>query len=400
MSFEVPSPTTDDAGWFHKLKKRFGTSKEETPAIAIGSRFKIVNNNTGQVMDATLTRIDPRTGQLVVEIDNCLIPQFFANSHALQEAIETARSKTNPQEEIKTGSDRVRAPVAVKPRFAHVAYTTPLPDERAPSEYMGRERITSRTSSVQGKVYLPDILENFMEGIVVDYEKDLLLKQYLENTMLPHLLHERILSGRKDFESTIECITKKIALDFPYQKKMLDDQYAITRYPLGQKVGLGLFMKNQDMICRHMGLLFAATIDYLKKYTAPVQTGLPTECDVRFMAEMQRDLLKGRRDGHAYCVMQNGEDYYVIDPTAASAKNIKTILASRSGGDEKYRYLFSALRFMLQNPNKQQKSFLREIREKTKGDPKLAGLMEDLRLTLRSDSAALAILKELELAER
>lgn len=400
MSIEAPSSTTEDAGWFRALKKRFGVSEEDESTIAIGSRFKIINTNTGQVMDAILRRIDPRTGQLIVEMDGYLIPQFFANSQDLQEAIEAARRKTNPQEEIKKGFEHKGAPVPAKPRLAHAVYTNRIPDEHERSQYMGRERITSQTVSIQGKVYLPDVLENYMEGIVVDYEKDLLLKYYLEHTMLPHLLHERIIRGRTDFENTIECITKKIAADFPYQKKMLDSTYALTRYPLKQKVGLGLFMKNQDMICRHMGLLFAATIDYLKKQATPLQTGLPADCDVRFMAEMQRDLLQGRRDGHAYCVMRNGQDYYVIDPTTATATNIKTILASRSHGDEKYRYLFSALRFILQNPHEQQKAFLREILEKTKRDPKLAGLMDDLKLTFNTDSAARAILKELELSQR
>lgn len=374
MSFNGAPGASSEGGFFKKIGAKFGF-KAEKP-FQVGDRCTLINANTREVQPAVIESIDPKTGQIKASFDGHPVPRWFANMAALREGIEEA--KRMPERTASFLSQKVIEapkphPVAVTPRYGHEVYTAHINVGKA--EYEGRARITSTSASVQGGVYLPDILEYTMEGIVVDYEKDLILREYLEKTMLPYVLLQRITHGRDNFEAIIKSISIKIQSDFPYQKKMLDKRYAQAAYPAGQKVALGKIMRQQDMVCRHMGLLFAVSVDFLKKKTDAFATS-----EVRFMADMQRDFEENERNGHAYCIMRNAGKYYAVDPTAGMAKEAREILTSKQGGDERYRYLFSILRFLGQEATPEGDQLIMDIMKKTKADPKLAGLIGDLKI--------------------
>ncbi len=373
MSFNGAPGALSEGGFFKRMGAKLGF-KAERP-FQVGDRCTLINANTREVQEAVIESIDPKTGQIKASFDGHPVPRWFANVGALREGIEEA--KRMPERTVSFQSREVIEvpkphPLAVTPRYGHEAYTVLVKDGKA--EYEGRERITSTSTSVQGGVYLPDILEYTMEGIVVDYEKDLILREYLEKTMLPYVLLQRIVHGQDNFEAIIKSISMKIRSDFPYQKKMLDKKYAQAAYPAGKKVALGKIMKQQDMVCRHMGLLFAASIDFLKKKTDAFATS-----DVRFMADMQRDFEEDEKNGHAYCIMRNAGKYYAVDPTSGMAKEAREILSSKQGGDERYRYLFSILRFLGQEATPEGDQLILDIMNKTKADPKLTGLIGDLK---------------------
>ena len=373
------APQGKVADW---LISRFDVRRNEKreKEFEVGDEIELINANTGKLATAKIREIDTYTGRIVAVFENYPIPAYFASVEALRNAVDEAGQQ---QEELPLD----KTPVTAKRQFQHVGYSALASPEHV-REYEGRERITSRTESVQGKVYLPDMLVGSMEGIVVDYEKDFLLRHYLEMKMLPYILSQNGEGHRHHFAATIQLICQKIADDFPYQYKMLDREYCRQRYSPGQKVSLGLIMQRQDLVCRHMGLLFAVTIDFLKKHSTEAQTGIPMECDVRFMADTQRDLVEEKRDGHAYCVMQRHQDYYVVDPTKRLAEDVRKILYSHNEGTSKYRYLFSALRCMLQSSNFGNGQLAQEVVKQTKVDLKLHGLIEDVRKTIEYDAAA------------
>lgn len=409
MSTPEAASKKSDNPFFRRIGEGLGLIKE--PLFKLGEELTLINPNTRALGSARVRTIDSK-GRLTLEFADYPIPVRFDTSDELLEALDDAEEL---QEEREAGVEGARPrnailppdPAAVRirkkknpnpePQLEHAAYTrvvgTPLGALR---EYAGRERITSRTASVQGKVLLPEGLENRMEGIVVDYEKDAVLREYLEKKMLPYLLRQRIFGKAANFASTIEDISKKISKDFPYQQKMLEDEYGQRRYPWGHKIYLGKVMDQQDMVCRHMGLLFAVTIDYLKAQGAGERLAVPATSEVRFMADMQRDLDEEKRNGHAYCVMQNGGEYYVIDPTSGLARNVREVLASSDTGNQKYRYLFSALRFMVQSPSTQNDQFILQVMRKTRTEPKLVGLIADLRKTLVKDPALVERIASLE----
>jgi hypothetical protein len=370
---------------FGKLGEAFGFKSETT--LPLGAKFMLVNPNTGVKMEATLVKIGKGSGQLMVEYTGYNIPQIFADQEALQQAIREANGNGKKTPPPSPHRERVPTPTSPPggPKHEHRAYTNVLP--RGAEPYQERERITSKTESVQGKVYLPEVLEQHMEAIVVDYKKDPVLKEYIETNVLPFLLRERLADRIYGVESVIACLSKKIALNFPYQYEMLKESYSRARYPVGQKVTLGAFMHNQDMICRHKGLLFAAIIDYLKAHAVDQPVGIPADSEVRFMADQQRDLEEEKTGGHAYCILQEGKDCYVVDPTTGLAKDVKMIFTSDEMGGEKFRYLFSALRFMFQNPRFEDKDFILKIMEKAKTDQRFNELVNDLRRTLGADYA-------------
>lgn len=391
MSFYGAPGASSEGGLFKKIGAKLGLKVEKS--FQVGDRCTLVNPNTREVQPAVIESIDPKTGQIKASFDGHPIPRWFANIAALREGIEEA--KRMPERTTSFQTDKaIELPkpgpaAALTPRYGHEAYTVLARGGGA--EYEGRKRITSTSESVQGGVYLPEVLEYTMEGIVVDYEKDPILREYLDKTMLPYVLLQRIAHGQDNFETLIKSISMKIKKDFPYQKNMIDKRYAREKYPAGQKIALGKFMMHQDMICRHMGLLFAVTVDFLK-----TKTGMLTTSDVRFMADMQQDFEEDEKNGHAYCIMRNAGKYYAVDPTAGMAQEAREVLSSKHGGDDRYRYLFSILRFLGQEATPEGDQLILDIMNKTKADPKLAGLIGDLK---KASVKNLALLRRLSYLE-
>ena len=347
----------------------------ETPLFRVGEGIKLINPNTGELMAGQIKTIDRKTGQVEVRFENYPIPSFFASSESLLRDVEVAKQRE------RSMYDHRQLP---KPRLAHSPYTE-LGRGYAEGEYAGRRRITSHTPSIQGKVYMPETLEDTMEAIVVDYEKDMQLRIYLESVIVPLVLHERISHGATELPEMLSLISKKIKMDFPYQQRMLDRQYAGQRYPPGQKVRLGAIMQNQDMICRHMGLLFAATVDFLRAHEASKVNEMFSGSEVRFMADIQRDLVENKEGGHAYCVVEKGGEYFLVDPTTGIAESAHDILSLEGSRRMNYRYLYSMLRYMLQNPKTEGQQFMLAIIRRQKYDPKIAEVLRDLKKTIGND---------------
>lgn len=106
-------------------------------------------------------------------------------------------------------------------------------------EYQGRERITSRTKDVQGKVFYPKILEGNMEAITVDYEKDPVLKGYIEHLETScQSLFDRLKAAGKEmtFKHFLQLINSKIMIDFPYEEKMRERAYRETRFLISKRI--------------------------------------------------------------------------------------------------------------------------------------------------------------------
>lgn len=282
-------------------------------------------------------------------------------------------------------------------KLLHTGYSKTR--DQTENTYKGRERINSRTKSVQGKVYCPVSLEKKMDAIVVDYEVDEELKKYIAH-MEEYI---RVIGAKlqkagqpRNFETLLDIISKKISIDFPYSKRMIDDKYIDRKYTPGTKVRLGVFMQNQDMICRHMGLLAAAILEHFKdnfrKKKKGVVTLNPDDYQIRFMADYQTDEVQGRNSGHAYVVIRRWIQeekkwaYYVVDPTGGVAVDIESGLNNkRELSPGACRYIFSLLRYLLQEGDILNHQFIYKLINRAKWDINLRQTLNAVHKALDMD---------------
>jgi len=276
----------------------------------------------------------------------------------------------------------------------HVGYSVPMVGGRD-DIYEGRVRITSKSEKIDQGVFYPQILTGKMEAITVDIEKDKILREYLDelSNHLIKLAHQMQTVGRVfSFEEMLNVISAKVAADFPYSHRMCEDKYAHKTYKPGSKYRLGAFMSNQDMVCRHMSLLLGAAIDYFKQnFVEDKKVGLKLKPDteMRFMADMQKDLDESDNTGHAYLVVRKPNakgrnDLFVIDPTRAAAFNVEKMFESKNPrGFGYYRYMFSTLRFLMQTPSPGDEQLINRIFQDAKKDSASAKLLKDVKMTLK-----------------
>lgn len=269
--------------------------------------------------------------------------------------------------------------------------------------FVNRPLITPLTERVEGGVYCPLRSTGTVEAIVVDIEKDDCLRGYVEKLSgemrtLKAQLEER---GKEfGFDKIVKFIAHRIAADFPYETRMLDGAYVKERYLDRKKHGLGTFMFHQDMVCRHMGLLTAVIIDYLKN-----KGEIPASCEVRFMDDEQEDTLESRRIGHAYVVTKCVPDdhlksfYYVLDSAGEGAVNMRQALTGkREISPNVYRYLFGFLRLLLQLEDTKDDPFIAFVVNKAQRDPNMNQVLEDLRATQLEPQELARLTKFLALA--
>jgi hypothetical protein len=251
--------------------------------------------------------------------------------------------------------------------FVQEGYSTLFSNKPTPT-FRGRPRISSESKRVQGGIFCPEILESRMEAIAVDYVKDDYLKTFLEGIDQKASVIYR--SSKTDpVLSLLQYVSKTIPDRFPYQKKMVDDKnattkYATTKYKPGYKYGLGVFMQEKDMVCRHMALLSAAAMDFFKDNYSESKgyTRLkPESLESRYMADLQTVKKDGqeKRDGHAYHIVRVVRDngsygaLYVSEPTCGMVCDLSEILKECKNHKGRLytfyvRYLFSALRILFQ----------------------------------------------------
>ncbi|MCC6643568.1 hypothetical protein IT411_02360 [Candidatus Peregrinibacteria bacterium] len=283
----------------------------------------------------------------------------------------------------------------------HAGYTALLSNsgQTHTEEYEGRSRITSLSKKINGGVYMPVVMEKEMEAIVVDYQKDQALRKYLEElddyiAMLARRLQS---AGRQmDFEDILSSICHKITADFPYSERMCDKNYLLTKYAAGKKTHLGVMMTNQDMICRHMGLLVGAAIDYFKDNFVQNKSGvkLKPDTEMGFMADIARDLEESKSNGHAYLVVRKPEKngpknkVFVVDPAAGRVMDVGKALESKDPrGRGFYRYAFSALRFLFQDYSSADNHLLTRFLDLAAKDPTLQQVIKDVKNNLKDPNS-------------
>jgi hypothetical protein len=266
----------------------------------------------------------------------------------------------------------------------HAGYSV-APTHRFDTTYKGRSRINSRSSKFQGGVFCPHILQGTMEAIVVDYEEDKFLAQYIHHIeqYASAIMQQLKTSGRSPkFDDLAAIIARKIQTDFPYSHRMLDENYLNQSYPPGKKFHLGVMMQKQDMICRHMGLLFAITIEHLRD-KGYAQLRVRSDTDIRFVTDMQSDPRERDTSGHGYVVMKRSEkghvQYFVADPTGGRVFDIREGF-DRPGekSPTTYRYLFSVIRFVFQGQDLQNNSFKHWLTRLRKADSQVQRILEDV----------------------
>lgn len=280
-------------------------------------------------------------------------------------------------------------------RLEHKGYSATV--RPAIEQYQGREVITSRTESIQGKVFYPRVSRDHMEAIVVDYEKDKILREYIGKVeqQLTNLIQQMRRAQRKvDFAVAASVITAYVAADFPYSKRMKDDVgYRSAKYPPGGKVHLGVFMQNQDMICRHHGLLAVAVLDFFRTH----RTYLQNVRELRFVADQQQDLLEEENSGHAYGFAKHLDPdkqenkYYILDPSRSAAVEMRNVFSSgkREKSPVAYRYLFSTLRVLFQKEDPKDRPFIEGIFERAKTDAKTRDVLRNIEQTLTNEPTSL-----------
>lgn len=283
-------------------------------------------------------------------------------------------------------------------KLRHIGYSQEMVGHKT-DEYLNRPRITSLSKTINGGVYCPPGLETSMEAIVVDYEKDSGLRSYLEqmDKYVASVVNNLQKVGRKmGFINMVKTICHKITADFPYSDRMLDKAYMLKKYPPGRKVHLGVLMANQDMICRHMGLLMGAVIDYCKENFTKNKNLIKFKPDseIGFMADTQKDLEENARTGHAYLIVRKpkpagkGNDVFVVDPSAGHVVEIGQMIMSKSPkGPGFYRYMFSAVRFLLQTKNQEDNDLLDVIFVAARYDATLLQVLKDVNKSLRTPEA-------------
>lgn len=268
----------------------------------------------------------------------------------------------------------------------HIGYSIPAAGVGR-DIYEGRDRITTRSTKLQGGVYYPSVLTGRTEAIVVDYEKDRTLATHIDHIeRYCHLILSRLKSAGRPprFEDLLRTMSRKIFLDYPYSHRMLDDRYAKKTYPYGTKIHLGKFMHEQDMICRHMGLLFAITLEHLRDKGNPnANMDVGNNTDVRFVADTQYDPKESDPTGHGYVIVRRIESgqrqYFAIDPTAGRSVDVRKLFENdaHEKPPSSYRYLFSAIRILFQNPDTYDNSFKRWLTRLRKGDAQIQALVAD-----------------------
>ncbi len=236
-------------------------------------------------------------------------------------------------------------------KFNHIPYTKLAGNDVQASKYQERVRITSTTESFDEKVYYPETLTGKMEAIVIDTKKDTVLQQFLKKVEVEFL--KAIHSGTPiHFNDFMEYLCEKIAVDFPYSNRMTEETYKKTAYVPGKKYQLGKFMADQNMVCRHMGLLVAITIEHLKKSQ---NTGryVDQTTQVRFLSDQQTDETSKNRSGHAYALVkkfsrsQQKTVYVIVDPAGKTCTESTEIYDSKIPERIKQRYLFSLMRHLV-----------------------------------------------------
>lgn len=266
----------------------------------------------------------------------------------------------------------------------HIGYSVAAPGAGA-DMYEGRPRITTRTKNLQGGVCYPKSLEGRMEAIVVDYEKDQGLARYINQIeqYANTVFHQMKLAGRAPkFEDLLGIIARKIFADFPYSYRMLDKRYREAAYPSGGKVHLGRIMEKQDMICRHMALLFGSTLEHLRDKNNP-HMRIRSDTDVRYVADTQYDPLENDTSGHGYVVVKRFDGgharYFVVDPTAGRSYDIRDLFkpSAREKSPGVYRYLFSVIRVVFQDNDVRDDAFKHWLTRLRKGDAQIQRLLAD-----------------------
>lgn len=271
----------------------------------------------------------------------------------------------------------------------HTGYSLAAPGlATSPDMYKDRPRITTRSTKLQGGVYYPKSLEGQMEAVVVDYEKDRTLAAYIDHIeQYAHIILQQMkLAGRSPtFDDLVSIVARKIPADFPYSHRMLDHKYLDGTYPPGKKVHLGVIMAKQDMICRHMALLFSATIEHLRDKGNPaVNMHVSSDTDVRYTADTQYDPLEKDLSGHGYVVMKRFEGghtrYLVADPTASRVFDIRDVFkpSARDRSPNVYRYLFSVLRVVFQESDARDGAFKHWLTRARKGNAQIQRLVSDV----------------------
>lgn len=289
-----------------------------------------------------------------------------------------------------------------KPDLLHQGYSRMRESGENVDMYQGRPRITSRSKTVNGGVYYPRSMEGEMEAIVVDWDKDEGLKAYipvLEVELSAKLKQLQAQGHKPDIKTMIDLIARKIAWDFPYSQRMRDRKYCNAKYKPGEKNHLGRMMDNQDMICRHMGLLAAAVLEHMK-----LNGKIKKNRDIRYVADHQEDLIEGEHSGHAYVFVADREatpnEYYIVDPAGGYAVSFRDMLKKkeRARSTGTYRYLFSGMRVLLQEPDPRDKPFLVGMCKNAKKDANIEGVLNDLAKTFtkNADVAAQRYLTQIQ----
>ncbi len=269
----------------------------------------------------------------------------------------------------------------------HTGYSVANPVRGSADMYEGRPRITTRTKNLQGGVCYPKSLEGRMEAIVVDYEKDRGLAAYINQIeQYANTVFQQMRSAGRvpKFEELLGIIARKIFADFPYSHRMLDKRYREARYPSGKKVHLGLIMEQQDMICRHMALLFVSTVEHLRdKGNTTTGMRVRSDTDVRYVADTQYDPLENDTSGHGYVVVKRFDGgharYFVVDPTAGRSYDIRDLFkpTAREKSPGVYRYLFSVIRVLFQEHDVRDDAFKHWLTRLRKGDAQIQRLLAD-----------------------
>lgn len=277
-------------------------------------------------------------------------------------------------------------------KYLHQAYTKRVEEGDGEGEYLGRTRVTSTTDSFNGKVYMPQVLEHKQEATVIDFDKDPVLKKYVED--VENLFLNEIQKHPIAFDDFLELLSKKISKDFPYSMQMRDKKFHNLHYPSGKKYYLGHMMRNQNMVCRHMALLVAAVMDHLTK-SPKIKNHIDPTLEVRFLSDQQTEEgNKNDRSGHAYALVkkfsrsQQKYVYMIVDPTVPASIEAPEILKSKVDESTKYRYLFSLMRHLIVDTPPAEDRNIVELMNEFKKDNMFNALLENLTKLLKKDYPA------------
>lgn len=345
--------------------------------------------------DWSLSTVDPENGKVTVKNTKTGEVQSFQSMDHFLLAAKNADIRYQRQEELRR---LIPMPSVVLPpaKFRNLGLTGLAPPDLM--NELGRPKITSGSTKVDGGVFLPKALEKRMEAIVVDTEKDPVVKQYIENFKNNVLAWEK--AGYKiKPEDMMQIIAAQVQKDFPYSYRMIDDNYSLKTYEPGKKYQLGIFMNNQDMICRHMGLLSEVMIEKMKSDPA-FKKYFPEGMVSNFMSDNQTNEQKGKGDGHAYTIVSmptpEGMKYFSIDPANGSQPfmDLGKSISDPSMDSMKSRYLFSLFRTVFDRAgDNRDTALLDQVFKNEKANPELLHILKDALKASNSPTARIELNK-------